>query len=258
MLKLTSLALLLSLLLSGCVTETNGGFNVDASDERALEDYLQLGMGYLEQGDLANARRHLNNAMAINSKNSDVYGVWGLLHSREGDVELADNSFKQALRIDSKNSRARNNYAAFLFSNEKFKEAYEQLEIVVEDTAYSARPQAFENMGLSALRLNEPDDAEYAFTRAVQLNSNQLRSTLELAELNINKGNTAQARAYHDGFMTLISFYNIEPSAQSLWVGIQLENGSKKSREYAELLQQKYPNTTEYKLYQQSLSGSTK
>src|SRR5690606_12478847 len=106
---------------------------------------------------------------------------------------------------------------------ERFKDAYDQLDIVVDDTTYENRAQAFENLGLAALRLERNQDAEYAFGRALQLNKNLLRSSLELTSLNLQKPDLVQARAYYTNYQTLIQFYNIRQTPRGLWVGIQLE-----------------------------------
>src|SRR5690606_9935780 len=99
--------------LGGCVTETSGGFNVERSDAQALDSYLRLAVGYLEENDLGNAKRHLHNAGALDADNSEVLAIWGLVYSREGEQSLADDNFRRALRLDPANAQARNNYAAF-------------------------------------------------------------------------------------------------------------------------------------------------
>lgn len=250
------LLILVSFFLTACVTETTGGFNVEVNEERAVQNYLQLSMGYLSENDLVSSRRHLNNAMELDPNNGEAYGVWGLLYSVEGDVGLADESFRRSLRIDPSNSQVRNNYAAFLFANARFKEAYEELERVVEDTEYANRAQAFENMGMAALQLNDSKSAEYAFRRALQLSSNQIQSTLALADINLRTGTTPQASNYYASFLTMVQFYNIEQTANSLWVGIRLEQAlgdQVKVAAYADILAEKFPNSVEYASYQQSL-----
>ncbi len=132
--------------------------------------------------------------------------------------------FRRAIRLDSRNSQVRNNYAAFLCSNQRFDDAYDQLEQVVADTSYPNRAQAFENMGLAAIQLQRLNDAEFAFNRALQLNGNRVRSTLELADLNLQRANLAGARDYYQRFLTLQQFFNLQQTARSLWVGIQLED----------------------------------
>jgi type IV pilus assembly protein PilF len=254
---------LLAFLLGGCVTETTGApFGNTRSDAQALRDYIQLATGYIEQGDMPNARRNLNNAAGIDASNSEVFALWGLVYSREGEPDLADESFRRALRINAGNSQARNNYAAFLFSEERFEDAYQQLEEVVEDTMYTNRAQAFENLGLAALRLNRTGDAEYAFGRAVQLNGRQLRSSLELASMNIQKQppDLPQAGAYYRNYLTLLPLYNTAQTARSLWVGIQLENALGNDaavRQYGSELEVRFRASPEYQLYRQLLDTKT-
>jgi type IV pilus assembly protein PilF len=132
----------LSIILASCVSETTGGFN-QADPEERLNGYLELALGYVELQDFSQARRHLINASEIDPNNSDIYGIWGLVYTLEGDLNLADESFLRDLRLDSGNSQVRNNYAAFLFSNNRFQAAYDKLEEVVEDTEYAGRSQAF-------------------------------------------------------------------------------------------------------------------
>jgi type IV pilus assembly protein PilF len=254
-----AIALICSLLtLGGCITETSGGFNVEVSQEQALKDYIALARGYLDQNDLTSAKRHLNNATALDRNNAEVFSIWGLVYAREGEADLADESFRRSLRLNGDNSQARNNYAAFLFSNSRFEDAYNQLEIVVQDTNYTARPQAFENLGLAALRLNNVDAAEAAFTRAVQLNSNQVRSILELAGIGLSKQNYSQAGIYYRNYLTILQFYNQAQSARSLWVGIQLAlaEGNDTDRQlYAAQLEAAHRASSEYVLYQQLLES---
>jgi type IV pilus assembly protein PilF len=255
-------AVLISLqgLLTSCVTETTGGFNVERSDSVALDNYIQLAVGYLGENDLPNSKRSLANAADIDNNNSDVYATWGLVYAREGETELADQSFQRALRIDPANSKARNNYSAFLFANNRFEDAYDQLERVVQDVEYPSRPQAFENLGLAALRLNRPDEAEAAFARAVQLNGQQLRSSLELADLNLKKGQVLQARNFYRNYLTLLEFYKVAHNARSLWIGIQLENAlgnNDNIKEYGEQLETNFSASAENQLYQQLLETLT-
>lgn len=248
-------ALLVSgVLLQGCVTETTGGFNVKRSDEQSLKYYLQLATGYLEQNDLVSSKRHLANAAAIEPNNSEIHAIWGLVYSREGEPRLAEQSFQHALRLDTRNSKARNNYAAFLFANGRVEDAYEQLERVVKDTEYDGRAQAFENLGLAALRLNRTQDAESAFARALQLNSRQLRSSLELASLNLANNNVIQARQYFRNYLTLLSLYNLGHNARSLWIGIQLESAlgnDQNVQTYATQLETNFASAPEVELYRQ-------
>lgn len=249
----------LCLFLSACITETtNPVFNVEQSDEEALENYLLLAIGYLDEDDLASAKRHLSNAADIDPNYSEIFAIWGLVYSREGETELADTNFRRALRLNPDDSQARNNYAAFLFAQGQFEDAYEELERVVRDTEYPQRAQAFENMGVAALQLNLVDEAEQAFTRAMQLNANQLRSALELTSINISRNNMPQARAFWQNYLTLIQFYNLGHNPRSLLIGVQVElatQNNDRARQYGEMLRTSFPASPEYQSYRQ-LTGN--
>jgi len=241
------------LLLGGCVTTTTGGFNPEVSEDEALEDYIQLAIGYYEAGDMAGARRHINNALEIDSRSSEVYNVLALVHQREGDLELADQEFRRAIRLDSTNSRARNNYAAFLFDLQRYDDAYAQLEIVASDTTYEGRAIAFENLGRSALRMGNKEAANQAFQRALQLNSNLYVSTLELAQIRFDEGDFQAARTLYNRYLTIKDFYSIPHTPRSLWVGIQVEGHFRNDAAvdgYARLLSALYQDSPEYQLYQ--------
>jgi len=251
--------LFLCLFLGACITETsNPVFNVERSDDEALENYLLLAVGYLDEDDLVSAKRHLSNAADIDPNNSDIFAIWGLVYSREGEMDLADENFRRALRINPGDSQARNNYAAFLFAQGQFENAFEELEQVVRDTEYPQRAQAFENMGIAALQLNLINEAEQAFTRAMQLNSNQLRSALELTSINISRNNIPQARAFWQNYLTLIQFYNLGHNPRSLLIGVQVElamQNSDRAGQYGEMLRTSFPGSPEYQTYRQ-LTGN--
>ncbi len=86
-------------------------------------------------------------AYEIDPNNAEVHEAFALVYQSTGEFELAEESFKTAIRLDRKFSRARNNYAAFLYSQQRYEEAEKQLEYVVQDTLYKARPARFRQPG---------------------------------------------------------------------------------------------------------------
>jgi type IV pilus assembly protein PilF len=240
------------LLFSACVTTTTGGFNVDSSADRAVRDYVQLAIGYYEAGDMTGAKRHITNALAINDRSSEAYDVRALIMQREGEPRLAQENFERSLSLNSENSRARNNFAAFLFGQQRFEDAYRQLEIVADDTAYEARALAFENLGFAALRTDRADRAATAFERALQLNQNLYRSSLELAQMRFDAGLFAESLRYYNQFVVTGNFYNMPQTPRSLWLGIQLErrfDNRAGAAIYGQLLESLYRDSPEYQRY---------
>ncbi len=240
------------LMFTACVTTTTGGFNVDSSEERAVRDYIQLAIGYYEAGDMTGARRHISNALTINDRSSEAYDVRALIFQREGEPRLAQENFERSLSLKSANSRARNNFAAFLFEQQRYEEAYRQLEMVANDTAYEARALAFENLGFAALRTDRGDRAAAAFERALQLNQNLYRSSLELAHARFGAGLFAESLRYYNQFVVTSNFYNMPQTPRSLWLGVQLErrfDNRAGAAIYGQLLESLYKDSPEYQRY---------
>ncbi|MDG2090384.1 MAG: hypothetical protein P8J61_04650 [Gammaproteobacteria bacterium] len=112
-------------------------------------------------------------------------------------------------------------------------------------------------MGLAALQLNQISDAEFAFNRALQLNGNRIRSALELADIYLQQEKIQDAGRYYQSFSTLRQFFNVQQSARSLWIGINLEQArgmDNQMREYGANLAELYPGSPEHALYQQLLN----
>jgi len=239
--------------LSACVTTTTGGFNVEPSDEQAVEDYVKLATGYYDAGDMRGARRHINNALELDDRISSIYNILALVFQSEGDIDLAEENFLRAINLDRDNSRARNNYAALLFESNRYREAYDQLQRVTDDVNYTNRGIAFENLGRAALRIDRSTDARVAFRRALQLNSNLYVSALELAILEADVENWQSARRFFQQYMTTVDFYNIPHTPRALLAGIQIE-GEFRNAElvdgFTRILTTLYKDSPEYLLYQ--------
>jgi type IV pilus assembly protein PilF len=249
------LAVMMSaLLLNACVTTTQGGFNVESSEDRALQDYIQLAAGYYAADDLVSAKRHVDNALAIDSRSAEAHNIRALIHQREGESRLARETFEYAVRLDPSNSRVRNNFAAFLYGRDDFQQAYEQLQLVAGDTEYESRPLAFQNLGLAASAAGHREEAIEAFERALALDSTLHRAALQLAELHFEDGEFGEAREYYEQFRTNSQFNNVDQTTRSLWLGIRLAwrfDNRETVRDYARQLEQMYPDSEQYRMYLQ-------
>jgi type IV pilus assembly protein PilF len=171
----------------------------------------------------------------------------------EGDIELAEENFRRAIRLDRGNSRARNNYAALLFTIQRYDDAVEQLQLVTSDTAYEGRAIAFENLGRSKLRLDKEQEAINAFERALRLNSNLYVSAMELAQIRLDRQEWDEARGYFQRYLTLVDVNNIRLTPRALLAGIQIE-GHFQNQDMVEgfslILSTLYQDSPEFQVYQ--------
>src|SRR5690554_4547376 len=91
---------LLALLLASCVTVTESRLTKKKSPEQAVENYTQLGLGYIQNGHFDRARNRLQRALAINEHYAPANDAMGLLWQLEGEYDLAEEYFKKAIKQD--------------------------------------------------------------------------------------------------------------------------------------------------------------
>ena len=229
--------------LGGCVTESSGGLPDPAPPASRVNAQLDLARGYLEQGNMERARTSLNKALEIDSRSVEAHVLLAVLNAAESEWGVAEQHFKTALSIDPRDAMALNNYGSFLYSRGRYEEAVKYLTILVRDTDYRARSQAYENLGLAQLKVNEKEAARESFSRALQLSFSQPLSNLELSQLAYDDGDIKSASTYYDSFRALA-----QQSARSLCLGMkiaQAERDTDRMASYALALNNLFPDSPE-------------
>jgi type IV pilus assembly protein PilF len=237
----------LLLLIGGCVTVETGGPPA-ATTQQKLQAFLELARGYLEKQDYTNAKRPLEQALKVDPTSAEAHVLMATVYIADGDTQLAGREYKEALRHEPRNAMAQNNYGTFLFGEGRYKEAAQHLKIAANDPAYVRRGQAYENLGVTQLELNQPADAEQSFLRALMLNSVQPRSALELADLYFKAGDFARSKQYFEAYNA-----TSRPTSRSLWLGVRLSrvlDDQDQLSSYALALKNLFPDSPEYRRYQ--------
>lgn len=241
-------------LLPACVTEQTSVFTGETSESEALETRVQLARNYIGNQDWENAKRNLKLARDIDPRSPEVAEAFALVYQSTGEYELAEENFKRAISLRRDFSRARNNYAAFLYSQGRYKDAEEQLNIVIKDTLYEARPQAFINLGLVRVRLNDDPGAREAFVRALTMDRSNSFAMLELAHIDYRSGNYQAAERYLRNYRK----FRRQQSPRALWLGVRLAHamGNEDAEASAVLaLRNLYPESAEYRAYQEAVQN---
>jgi len=240
---------LLAVLLAACVREgPTDPLSTRAGRSAASDAYIQLGLGYLQEGETARAKVPLVKALELDPRSSDAHAALALVFQAEMEPKLADEHFRKALQSRSVNqTRILNNYGGFLYEQGRYKEAMQYFSKASEDALYTGRPRVFENMGLTALKLNQPEQATEYFERTLRLSPQQSQALLEMAELARLKGEYAKALGYYERFSQQST-----QNARSLLLGIRLASqiGDRdKAKSLGLQLKRLYPATAEYRQY---------
>lgn len=242
---------LLALTLGGCVIEsTNDTMAKNKDSGKALKAYVQLGMRYVQDHNMTQADRVLRKAAAIDEDDAGLNNAYGLFYLVEDDKEKAETHFKRAISNDPELSAAYNNYANLLYSQGRYDDAVENLLTVTKHYRYERRYQVYETLGKCYVKLGQPDQAEPAFLKALQLYPRLPGSLLALAELYLNKGNYPLSKQYLDQFEAVS-----KPTPEQLWLGIRLQQqmgDTDKLASYELALRRLFPGSPQYREYQQS------
>lgn len=244
----TALFLLIASLLAGCVSTGDvDPMRTGKGREEARDAYIQLGIGYLQQGAGERAKVPLKKALDLDPSSADAHAALALVFQQEMEYKLADVHYRKALSQRSGDARLLNNYGGFLFEQGRYQDALEHYQQASVDNMYPERSRVFENLGLTALKLNQRDQAKAYFERSLRLNSRQPRALLEMAALLYEEQQYVPARGYYDSYSQLA-----EQNARSLLLGASLATIFEDRDTAASLglqLKRLYPGTPEYQQY---------
>ncbi|GGC11727.1 type IV pilus biogenesis/stability protein PilW [Marinobacterium zhoushanense] len=240
---------------SACTTTSDGFNSSNSSPDAALESYTSLGLQYLRAGNTASAKGPLLRALEIDDGYAPAFNALALVFQAEDDLSIAESYFRKAVAADPQSAMIHNNFGAFLFAQQRFDEACQELARATEDPFYQARAQAFENMGRCYRKIGRLDVAEHAFNRALTLSRQRPIAMVELADILLEKGDQAGAAVLFDQFREYVDSKQIDHFPLSLWVGVRVaryEKQSGRAATYALLLKNMFPESAEYQLYKES------
>jgi type IV pilus assembly protein PilF len=239
--------LIVCVTLSGCVsTGKINPMDTRKGRDEARQAYVQLGIGYLQEGNSERAKVPLKKAIELDANDADANAALALVFQAEGETQLAEQYFKKAL-ASRNDARILNNFGSFLYEQKRFEDAYAMFEKAAADNLYPERSRVFENLGMTAAALGQRDLARDNLEKALRLNRSQPRALLEMAEISFEDRHYVPAKDYYDRFSQLS-----EQNARSLLLGTRLAKvyeDKNKAASFGLQLKRLYPGTPEYQQY---------
>jgi len=231
--------LLALLVLGGC-----GGTAAKKKAEKAHEAAIynvQLGVAYMNQGDLERAKDKLDRALTQDPDSADVHSARATLYARLGNKDKADAEFRSALRLAPHDPRMVNNYAVYLCQNGRNDEGVKRFLEAARNPLYPTPEAAYTNAGVCLRATKRDDEARAAFMHALQIRPNFAEAQFQLANLQFDHGELVPARAGIDGF---IGTYNATADLLLLAVRVARAQGDRvAAQRYARKLQLDFPGT---------------
>ena len=225
--------------LAGCVASTPQ-LSKTSSDEAAGFN-VQLGIGYLQQGNLVVAKEKLERAERESPHDPKVHNAMGLLYERLGDPKRADEEYRTALRDAPKDPEIANNYAVFLCQSGRTEEGVKYFMVAARNPLYRTPEAAYTNSAVCLRAAHRDDEAKQNLQRALAIKPNFAEASYQLADLEFTGGHLNEARA------TLTHYtdsYEATPDLLLLGVRIARSMGDRVAAErYARTLRMDFPSS---------------
>ncbi|TXH62187.1 MAG: type IV pilus biogenesis/stability protein PilW [Tolumonas sp.] len=240
--------------LSGCVTETtiigknserqeNSIDNANASKTR-----VELGMGYLNKGQMAPAKYNFEKAIEMAPNNAEAYLAMAYYYQTVGDKDSAEETYKTLLSGHGNDPDVLNNYGAFLCRNRNYAEADDMFMRAVAQPRYLKMDDSYENAGICALQSGQKVKAIEYYRKALSYNPNKVRLLLDLAKIALDDHKATEAESWLNAYREKAG-----DSAQSLWLSLRAAQALGRIADthvYGQALVQQFPSSTQAKRYQ--------
>lgn len=226
-------AVLLSLVLTACVTSGGGGQSSEKNLDEAARTNTTLAVEYARKGNYEMAMEKAKRALSQDDGYAPAHSTIALIYAQRGDDVEAVKHYRRAISLDSKDLFTRNNFAIFECEKGRTDEALALFESVARSKSYNAPDAALINAGVCANRANRTDKAEAYFREALQVRPENAEALLQLAVLAANKQDWLKVRAFIQRRDRVA-----KPTAESLRLAIQAERNLGDSAAAARLNQQ--------------------
>jgi type IV pilus assembly protein PilF len=213
----------------------------ESRSQAAAKINLQLGVGYLQQGNLPIAKEKLERARSQDPHNPEIHGAMALLDQRLGKDKEADKEFRTALDLDSHDPAMLNNYAVFLCSHERPDEGVRYFEQAATNPLYRTPWAAYTNAGVCMRAAHRDADAAQRFARALQSNPAYSEAVYQASDLDLQQQKLADARFRIDVFLL-----NNPATPDLLLLAYRIAQAQKdgiSQQRYAARLAQEFPNS---------------
>jgi type IV pilus assembly protein PilF len=243
--------------IAGCTTVVE----VEVPQEnraRAAELNAQLGIAYMNEGQMDVARVKLEKALDQNPGSPLVHSGLAVYNEKLKDFELAEQHLRKALDLaDAQGSGGAesNNLARFLCSRKRYDEAAVYFDRAVNDKHYQNKELVYTNAGRCLIDQGRDEEAAEMLRKTLQVNRTNSAALFAMAGISYRQKVLPLAKNYIDRYHALVS-----PSAETLWLAYRIERALGSQTDvlrYSTLLKRDFPDSEETaKLFMLEAAGT--
>jgi type IV pilus assembly protein PilF len=217
----------------------------EASPKDRAALHAELGAGYYERGRMDIALEELNEAVALDPGNPQIYNYFGLVYAVLGENAKAEQNFQRGLALAPEDSDLRHNWGWYLCSNGKPRQAIPEFEMALRNPLYKTPEVALINAARCSAEFGDIANAESYYRRALARSPTNAPAAYGLALLAFRAGRLDEAR----GYMKVLTAQPAPPP-EALFLGMCIERKARdRSAEttYITQLRNRYPDSAEAK-----------
>ncbi|MEK7207240.1 MAG: type IV pilus biogenesis/stability protein PilW [Pseudomonadota bacterium] len=242
-------------LVAGCASSAE---RKDERDKnlRMVETHVQLGVQYLQRGQLELATENIEKALSLDADNSQANHIMALLQWRLKKDDEAERYFRKAVNTRPENPEAQNNYGVFLCSHSRIDEAEQWFKKAIANQLYRTPDEANLNAGVCLMKKPAPAAAEKYFREALQINPRLSPALYQMVRISLDSGQILSARGFMERY-----FQSGPDTPESLLLAVRIEHalGNKNAEaSYGLRLKSKFPDSAEATQLPKYSQGSRK
>lgn len=213
------LALVLAgLLVVGCAEKTARS---PRNSVDALHYSLQLGYGYMENGQYAVAIEKFQRALELDKNSSEAYLGLAETYARLGQRAKAEEHYRRAIALAKNPGSAHNNYGVFLCGQGNLRAAESEFLAALADPTYKTPAFAYTNAAICVRKLPDLPKAKAYLDQATQVDPRYPEAWRELAGLALEEHQYEAARGYLERYHQLAA-----PGRDSLTLAYRIESAA--------------------------------
>jgi type IV pilus assembly protein PilF len=207
-------------------TRASGGRQdlTTTSDETPLRKRarirLELATAYFSKGDLRTALDEVKQVLSIDGNFSEALELRGLIYDALQEPSLAEESFNRALQANPRNGSAMHNFAWFLCRKKDYEQADAMFGRAQQQGFSVPTAKTLLVRGVCQIESGKVALAEKTIARSYELDPSSAVTAYNLARVLMLQGEAQRARFY----IRRVNNVPEQANAESLWLGIRIEN----------------------------------
>ncbi|WP_137920580.1 type IV pilus biogenesis/stability protein PilW [Hydrogenophaga sp. 2FB] len=209
---------------------------------------VELASNYFAQGQTTVALDEIKLALNADPTYAPAYTLRGLVYSQLNEFRLAEDSFKRAQQLSPRDPDVLHHYGLFVCQQGRYAQAVELFQQALASPVFGGQAKTLMAKGVCQVRAAQFAEAEGSLARSYELDPGNPITAYNLAALQLRRGEYAKAQ------FIIRRLNNSElANAETLWLGIKVEQRMNNLEAMAQLAQQlgrRYPDSREWASYQ--------